>query len=152
VYAVQVAKLLGASVSATAGAADLDFVTGLGADRVVDYRDGESVKKLSLADIVIDTVGGKVLDGAVDLVRPGGRLITLSAPPAAELGEGRDIDITFFIVREDPEQLEKIAALFNEGKLRSIVADVYPLERGRSAYEDGPSAKKPGKVVLTVRD
>ncbi|HYI32025.1 MAG TPA: NADP-dependent oxidoreductase [Glaciibacter sp.] len=152
VYAVQVAKLLGASVSATAGSADVDFVTGLGADLVVDYRDGESVKKLPLADILIDTVGGNVLEGAVDLVRPGGRLITLSAPPAAELGAEREIDVTFFIVREDPEQLEKIAALFNEGKLRSIVADVYPLERGRSAYEDGPSSKNPGKVVIKVKD
>jgi NADPH:quinone reductase-like Zn-dependent oxidoreductase len=152
VYAVQVAKLLGATVNATAGAADLDFVTALGADLAVDYRDSESMKQLPLADIVIDTVGGTVLDGAVDLVRPGGRLITLSAPPAPELGEGRDLDVIFFIVRESPEQLENIAALFNEGKLRPIVADVYSLERGRSAYEDGPSARNPGKVVITVKD
>lgn len=152
VYAVQVARLLGASVSATAGANDLDFVAELGADRVADYRDSESVARIPLADVVIDTVGGAVLEGAVDLVGPGGRLITLSAPPAAELGEGRDIQIDFFIVREDPAQLEQIAALLNEGKLRSIVAAVYPLEDGRLAYEEGPSVKNPGKVVISVKD
>ena len=152
VFAVQLAKLLGATVSATAGAADADFVRGLGADLVVDYRDSAGTAQLPPADVVIDTVGGKVLEGAVNLVRPGGRLITLSAPAAAELSEGRDLEIIFFIVDADPEQLAKIAALLNEGKLRSIVAGVYPLERGRSAYEDGPSAKKPGKVVISVKE
>lgn len=152
VYAVQVAKLLGASVSATAGANDLDFVAELGADLVADYRDSDSMAQLPLADVVIDTAGGTVLEGAVDLVRPGGRLITLSAPPAPELGEGRDIQIDFFIVREEPAQLEKLAALLNEGKLRPIVAAVYPLEDGRLAYEEGPSVKNPGKVVISVKE
>lgn len=78
VYAVQIAKLFGASVHATAGAADLDFVAELGADEVVDYRDVENTRQLPLADLVIDTVGGKVLEDAVGLVRPGGRLITLA--------------------------------------------------------------------------
>lgn len=152
VYAVQMAKLLGASVNATAGAADIDFVTKLGADVVVDYRNSEATQQLPPADVVIDTVGGQVLEGAVDLVRRGGRLVTLSAPPPAELGEGRDIEVTFFIVREDPEQLEKIAALLDEGKVRAIVAGVYPLEQGRLAYENGPSEKKPGKVVISVKE
>jgi NADPH:quinone reductase-like Zn-dependent oxidoreductase len=152
VYAVQMAKMLGASVNAASGAADLDFVAGLGADVVVDYRDSETMGQLPPADVVIDTVGGKVLEGAVDFVRPGGRLVTLSAPPAPELGEGRDIQIEFFIVRAEPEQLEEIATFLDEGKLQSIVAGVYPLEQGRAAYEEGPSAKKPGKVVLSVKE
>lgn len=152
VYAVQMAKMLGASVNAASGAADLDFVAGLGADVVVDYRDSERMGQLPLADVVIDTVGGKALEGAVDFVRPGGRLITLSAPPAPELSEGRDIQVEFFIVRAEPEQLEEIASFLNDGKLQSIVAGVYPLEQGRAAYEDGPSAKNPGKVVLSVKE
>jgi len=138
-------------VSATAGAPDADFVSKLCADVVVDYRNSDDVAGLPLADVLIDTVGGTVLADAVSLVGSGGRLITLSEPPAAELSEGRSIEIIFFIVRADPEQLENIAGLLNEGELRSIVACVYPLEKGRSACEDGPSLHKPGMIVISVK-
>lgn len=150
-YAVQLASHLGATVSATARGSDLRLVVELGADVALDYANASDENVLSPADVVIDTVGGAVLERAAQLVRPGGRLITLSAPPAPELSAGRDMTATFFVVRADSGQLAHLASLVDEGALRPIVAQTYPLSEGRAAYEDGPLQHRPGKTVIVVR-
>ena len=60
-------------------------------------------------DVVIDTVGGAVLDGSYDLLRPGGRLVTLSAPPDQDRAAQRDIRAVFFVVTADPAALSGLA-------------------------------------------
>jgi NADPH:quinone reductase-like Zn-dependent oxidoreductase len=151
VYAVQLAARLGAKVSATARGSDLQLVRELGADLAIDYRDTAAEAELAPADIVIDTVGGATLERSVELTAPGGRVITLGAPPPADLAAGRDATVTFFIVKDNPDQLAHIAALVDDGHIRPIVAQVYPLADGRAAYENGPQQGKPGKTVLLVK-
>lgn len=150
-YAVQLARHLGATVSATARGADMDFVLGLGADVVLDYANANENNVLDLADVVIDAVGGPTSERAVRLVRPGGRLVTFSQPVDQAITEGRDLSTHFFIVEADPDELAGIAALVDAGKLRPTVAAVYALADGRSAFVEGPKAHAPGKTVLTVR-
>jgi NADPH:quinone reductase-like Zn-dependent oxidoreductase len=151
VYVVQLARILGATVSATARGSDLDLVLDLGADLVIDYANATDQNVLEAADVVIDTVGGPVLERSLGLVKPGGRFVTLSAPPAPELTEGRDVTAMFFVVGPDPAELRRIAELVDDGSLRPIVAQTFPLAEGRSAYEQGPQLHRPGKTVLVVR-
>lgn len=151
VYVVQLAHLLGATVSATARGTDLDMVIGLGAELAIDYANATDQNVLQQADVVIDTVGGATLERALDLVKPGGRLVTLTAPPTAEQVAGRDLTASFFIVEANPEELTHLASLVDAGTLKPIVAAVYPLSSARRAYEEGPLLRKPGKTVLRVQ-
>ena len=83
-FAVQLAAILGGHVTATGRAQDADFVRGLGAETFINSGDTELQDKPPGLDVVIDTVGGAVLDASYALLRPGGRLVTLSAPASQE--------------------------------------------------------------------
>jgi NADPH:quinone reductase-like Zn-dependent oxidoreductase len=100
-YAVQPAAIRGGDVTATGRAEDGDFVRRLGAasyaaidEGAIDQVEGAAGK----FDVVIDTVGGPVLDASYGLVRPGGRLVTLSAPPDAQRAAELGVHAMFFVV------------------------------------------------------
>jgi NADPH:quinone reductase-like Zn-dependent oxidoreductase len=147
VYAVQLAAILGADVTATGRAGQGDFVRSLGAPTFTqdagDLRDG--------FDVVVDTVGGPVLEASYGLTRRGGRLVTLSAPPSAQRAEQLGIHAMFFVVAPDAGQLSQLAELTDSGKLRPVVSQVFPLSGGREAFESGTRPHPPGKTVLLVR-
>ncbi len=86
------------------------------------------------------------------MVRPGGHLVTLQAPPSSEQADRYGITATFFVVTADRAQLMEIGAMIQDGRLRITVADSYPLADGRLAYLSGSRADRaPGKTVLLVR-
>ena len=147
VYAVQLAAILGADVTATGRAGQGDFVRSLGArtftEDAGDVRDG--------FDVVVDTVGGPVLEASYGLTRHGGRLVTLSAPPSAERAEQLGIHAMFFVVTSDAAQLSRLAELTDSGKLRPVVSQTFPLREGREAFESATRPHPPGKTVLLVR-
>jgi NADPH:quinone reductase-like Zn-dependent oxidoreductase len=150
VYAVQLAAILGADVAATGRAGQGDFVRSLGAQTFTedaedagDVRDG--------FDVVVDTVGGPVLEASYGLTRRGGRLVTLSAPPSAQRAEQLGIHAMFFVVTPDPAGLSRLAELTDSGKLRPVVSQTFPLREGREAFESGIRPHLPGKTVLLVR-
>ena len=130
VYAVQLAADLGAEVVATAAGDDTAFVAALGASRVIDYRRQAFDELLSDLDVVVDTVGGSTLDRSYDVVRAGGRLVTLSAPPSQAEAARRGIDASFFVVRPDRDQLAHLGSLVEDGRLRPVVAQTFALVGG----------------------
>lgn len=144
---MQLAHVLGARMSATVrDQTDEAYVRELGADDVV-------VGELPADefDVVVDTVGGAVLATAYSRVRQGGRLVTLSAPPGAELRQGRDVQDSFFVVHPDRGQLEQLAGLVDSGQLRVQVREERPLPEAAQAYADrGRGAGRPGKTVLVL--
>jgi NADPH:quinone reductase-like Zn-dependent oxidoreductase len=150
-YVVQLASMLGGHVMATGRAKDADFVLSLGASAfVADDRPFESV--IADVDVVIDTVGGSVLDRSYGVLRTGGRLVTLSGAPSAERAEAARIKAMFFVVEPDSSELTQIAELADAGRLKPVVAQIFPLSEGREAYESGATQPRPpGKTVLTVR-
>ncbi|HTU05197.1 MAG TPA: NADP-dependent oxidoreductase [Trebonia sp.] len=147
VYAVQLAAILGADVTATGRAGQGDFVRSLGArtftEDAGDVSDG--------FDVVVDTVGGPVLEASYGLTRRGGRLVTLGAPPSARRAEQLGIHAMFFVVTPDAAQLSRLAELTDSGKLRPVVSQVFPLSEGRAAFESATRPHPPGKTVLLVR-
>ena len=96
-------------------------------------------------------MGGAVLDASYRLMRTGGRLVTLSAPPSRERAREHGVHAMFFVVTPDPAALVRLAMLVDDDHLRTIVSRTFPLSDGRRAFESGAQARPPGKTVLIVR-
>lgn len=148
-YVVQLAAILGGDVTATGRAEDRDFVHHLGAASYLAIDEEERAP--GKFDAVIDTVGGPVLDASYGLARPGGRLVTLSAPPDAKRAADLGVHAMFFVVTPDAVELARLAALVDEGKLRPVLSQAYALSDGRQAFESATKPHPPGKTVLSIR-
>jgi NADPH:quinone reductase-like Zn-dependent oxidoreductase len=149
-FAVQLAASLGGRVTATGRERDADFVRGLGAERFCSPAD-LTEPDAGEFDVVIDTIGGTALEGSYGLLREGGRLVTLSAPPDEDQAARRKIRATFFIVTADPAALGGLAKRTSAGSLRPVISQEFPLAQGRQAYESGRTPRPPGKTILVVR-
>lgn len=146
-FAVQVAKLLGARVIATASRANLDLVKRLGADEVIDYH-ARRFEEAGKVDVIFDTVGGETRDRSWALLGPGGRLVTIAAD--AESNADSRVKSAFFIVEQDGGQLAALAKRFGSGELKAFVKAELPMEEADRAY-NGSVTGHPGKIVLRTR-
>ncbi len=149
--AVQVAKARGAYVIGTASAAKREFVEGLGADEVIDYRTADFAGTVRDADVVFDVVGYG--DRSLPVLRPGGILVTAvehhdTALAAKAEAAGRRF--AGVAVEPDHTALEALTALVEDGRLRVHVDAVLPLADAAKAHELVESGHTTGKVVLTV--
>ncbi len=149
-FAVQLARWGGARVTATSSARDADFVHGLGADEVIDYRTQRFEDAVADLDLVFDTVGGDTWERSWDVLGARGRLVSIAVPRPPERGTDDGRRATWFIVKQDRQQLVEIADLVDTGQLRPIVAAELPLARGQEAYGRTALRSGPGKVVLLV--
>ncbi|MGW0971496.1 NADP-dependent oxidoreductase [Streptomyces sp. NPDC002516] len=147
-FAVQVAAALGAEVTATAADRDTDFVRGLGAATVIDYAGQRFEDEVKDADVVLDTVGGDVQARSRQVLRPGGALVSVVAPP--EPPEDTDARAVFFVVEPDRAGLEELNALVEEGRLIPQVDRIVPLETAPGAYAALEREHRRGKIVLRV--
>jgi NADPH:quinone reductase-like Zn-dependent oxidoreductase len=148
--AIQLARLRGIRVFATASARDVAFVQGLGADVVIDYRAERFEDKAREVDVVFDTVGGETQERSLRVLRKGGVLVSVVSriPPA--VAEQHGVRAVYFIVEGDRGQLDQVATLVDERRLKPIIAKVFPLARAREAFEFGAASHAPGKIVLEV--
>ncbi len=151
-YAVQLAHQAGARVIATAGAADLDYVASLGADVVVDYRASRFEDVAREVDIVIDLVGGDTQARSFEVLKRGGVLASAVSAPDATLAAQHGIKANFFLVAVNTADLDRLAALIDDGRLQTSVGTILPLAGARSAHEmlEGTRSRPRGKIVLKV--
>ena len=171
VFAVQIAKVFGAHVAATASARNQQFLRQIGVDEPIDYTTERIEKKLSRYDLVLDAVGESVWPASLKVLRPGGKLVTLTLPvpkpPAsrakffstivgktamtsmAALARGKRLLITQ--VKPRGGDLEKLNAFIEAGKLRPVIQKTYPLENVAEAHRESEEGHVRGKLVLQVR-
>jgi NADPH:quinone reductase-like Zn-dependent oxidoreductase len=148
IFAVQLAHWRGARVIGTASAGNLDFVRQLGAIEVIDYRAQRFEDLVRDVDVVFDTVGGETLKRSWAVLKPGGKLVSVSHHTEKAVDQiDRD---TFLLVHADRGQLMEITRLLDAGKIRPIVAGVYPLAEARQTYQWASGGHLQGKVVLEV--
>lgn len=152
VFAVQLAKWKGAHVITTSSAANLDFLRGLGADETIDYSKTRYEEVLRDIDVVLDAVGGDTVERSWKVLRPGGAMISVAKMIPKNEPAKHGVRGLFFIVEPNREQLEEIAQLIDQGLLKVIVSDVFPLSRAREAFELALQGHNRGKIVLRVRD
>jgi NADPH:quinone reductase-like Zn-dependent oxidoreductase len=150
-YAVQLAKQAGVHVVATAGSADLDYVRGLGAETVVDYKTERFEESLTGVDVVLDTVGGDTQQQSLRVLRPGGILVSVVSPVPEATQTRYGVRAAYFYVDVMTARLNTITELFDSAKLVTDVGTVLPLEDARLAHEMlGGAPHKRGKIVLSI--
>lgn len=148
--AVQIAVHLGATVTATASAADADFVTGLGASSVIDYR-SRFEDQVGDVDVVFDTVGGATTARSWQVLRAGGVLVGIAEEPPAQDAATRGVRGLFFVVGPNRDELVELARLVDLGALRLTVGRVFPLAETATAITTQRDSHIRGKVVIRVQ-
>ncbi|WP_433472882.1 NADP-dependent oxidoreductase [Spirillospora sp. CA-142024] len=144
--AVQLARQAGAHVIATGRARAADLAIEMGAHTFVDLERQRFEDAVEPVDLIFDTIGGDLLARSAGKIKPGGALVSITAPPPVEPDEGRAV---FFIVEPDREQLTELAKRAESGGLRNHVGAVYPLAQTREAFQAKQNGI-PGKVILEI--
>jgi NADPH2:quinone reductase len=154
-FAVQLAALTGAKVYGTAGTANQPFLLGLGAAAGIDYTTDDFVSALGRhcpegVDLVLDAVGGEVLERSYSVLKRGGRLVSIVDEPSAEAAARQGATAHSLIVKPDADQLAHFAALFDMKKLRTHVQKIYELARAAEAHRVLEEGHVQGKLVLNI--
>jgi NADPH:quinone reductase-like Zn-dependent oxidoreductase len=144
---VQLAAWAGAHVVGTGRAGSRQRVLELGAERFVDVEQDGWEDAVGQVDVVYDAIGGDVLARSPAIVKRGGALVSVMAPPPADRD---DIRTVHFVRDPNGSQLAEITRLVDDGTLRPQVGAVYPLGEGREAFMAKSTQHIPGKVVLEV--
>lgn len=173
-FAIQLAKHLGATVATTTSTANIELVKSLGADVVIDYKTQDFEHVLSGYDLVLNSQDAKTLAKSVNVLKPGGKLISISGPPDVPFAKSlrlnlvlrlvmrmlsrgilkkarkRGVDYSFLFMRAEGQQLHEIAKLIDAGAIRPIVDKVYPFAKTAEALAYVETGRAKGKVVVAV--
>lgn len=153
--AVQLAKYYGAEVTGVCSTTNLDMVTSLGADRVIDYTQEDFTKGSETYDLIFDTVGKTSFSGCKNSLQPTGRYLA-GAGGLPELGQ---MVWTSLVSRrkvlmgpssERQEDLVFLKELAEAGKIKPVIDRCYPLEQTADAHRYVDQGHKKGNVVIRV--
>ncbi|MFD0004265.1 NADP-dependent oxidoreductase [Streptomyces sp. NPDC127178] len=151
--AVQIAKARGAHVIGTASAGKHEFLRGLGADEVIDYRETDFAEAVKDVDVVLDTLGGETSVRSLGVLRPGGVVVSIlpvGSDDFYEEAERLGVRALRMLVDSDRADLRAIADLVDKGQLRAEIAGTFPLADAAEAHALGDTGRTAGKLVLTV--
>ncbi len=156
VFAIQIATELGASVAVTTSSEDkLERAKALGATGGADYRDPSWPDLVAPVDVIVDSVGGAVWEGAFRALGPGGRLITFG-DTVGELGEVNIAQLFFGQFRiqgttlGSPREFEALLEHCARSAWRPVVDSVFPLREAAAAHERLDASDRFGKILLAV--
>jgi NADPH:quinone reductase-like Zn-dependent oxidoreductase len=174
-FAIQLAKHIGATVATTTSTANMDLVRVLGADVVVDYKKDDFDRLLNDYDVVLNSLGSETLVKSLSVLKPGGRLISISGPPdpafAKERGlswilrlamgllshrirrnaERHRVRYSFLLMRASGEQLRQITPLIEARAIRPTVDRVFPFDSLNEAMAYLETGRARGKVVVRMK-
>ncbi len=149
-FAVQLAKLKGAYIIATASKKNHDFLKSLGANECIDYNTTIFEDVVRDVDVVLDTITGETMERSWRVVKKGGILVSILEPPQPEKAAAHGCRCHHTFVQANAQQLAEIAKLVDTGKLKAIIEKVYPLSEARAAQESNAQGHTRGKIVLRV--
>lgn len=174
-FAIQLAKSLGATVATTASASSKDLLTALGADVVIDYRKEAFEKAIAGYDVVLNSLDGETLEKSLDVLKPGGQLISISGPPDGSFAKqqrlnwvlqmvmgllsagirrkakARQIAYSFLFMKADGAQLREITRLLEAGTIKPVIDRVFPFEAVNEALGYIETGRAKGKVVVQLK-
>ncbi|MEV4343617.1 NADP-dependent oxidoreductase [Actinoplanes sp. NPDC049596] len=136
--AAQLAREAGARVIGTGRATARDRALALGADAFIDLE-SDRLEDAGEADVVLDVIGGDILDRSAALVRAGGTLVSIVTPPKTLPRNGRAV---FFVVEADRARLADLAARVRDGRLKPLPNPVHPLAEAPAAFAAGRAVIK----------
>ncbi|HEP0986746.1 TPA: NADP-dependent oxidoreductase [Enterobacter ludwigii] len=175
-FAIQLAKHLGATVGTTTSTANIDWVSRLGADEVVDYKKQEFEKVLSGYDMVLGTIRGDAIEKSTQILKPGGKIVSLIGPldtafarerhlnvflrfvlglmsrKIMRLSKKRGLTYSFLFVRPDGSQLSQIAELMDAQRIKPVIDNVFPFAETGDAFAYLARGHAKGKVVVKIHE
>ncbi|MEO8018743.1 MAG: NAD(P)-dependent alcohol dehydrogenase [Pseudomonadota bacterium] len=162
-YAVQLAKNYGAEVTAVCSTRNVELVRSLGADHVIDYTRQNFTEASEQYDVIIDNVGNQDFLDLRRVVKPKGIIVTVSGPkdnpwfgPMTRVMKQKMLapfvsqELVFFIADAGATDLEYLAGLIRDGKMKSVIDRRYPLAQTAAALEYVGTGHARGKVIVTV--
>lgn len=174
-FAIQLAKHVGAMVATTTSTANVDLVKRLGADVVIDYKKQAFEQVLRDYDVVLNSLDAETLHKSVRVLKPGGRLISISGPPDPEfarqfglnrilglvmrvlsfhirrLATRHQVNYSFLFMRASGDQLRQISSLIEAGAIQPVLDRVFPFVSTKEAMAYVETGRAKGKVVVKVR-
>lgn len=173
--AIQLAKHLGAFVATTTSTANVEWVKALGADVVIDYKQQPFESVLHDYDVVLNSLGVDVLKKSMQVLKPGGQLISISGPPTAQFAQEQglswplqqvmrllslsirrkarklDVSYAFVFMRANGDQLQQTSALVEAGIIKPVIDRTFPFESTAEALKYVEQGRAKGKVVISVK-
>ncbi|EJQ49471.1 hypothetical protein IEQ_02926 [Bacillus cereus BAG6X1-2] len=174
-FAIQLAKILGATVATTASEAGANLVKSLGADEIINYKTEKFEDILTNYDAVFDTIGGSTLEKSFDIIKSGGNIVSVSGMPNArfgkEFGSGffktllfslasnkltslekkHNAQYSFLFMKPSGDQLRIIANYIEAGKIKPIIDRVFSFEDAQKAMEYSESGRAKGKIIVKIK-
>lgn len=174
-FAIQLAKHIGATVATTTSSTNEDLVRSLGADVVVDYKTQDFERVLSGCDVVLNSLGKDILEKSANVLKPGGKLISISGPPDVDfareqrlnwflqqvmrvlsfgirkIARRQRVTYSFVLMRANGEQLSQITSLIESAIIRPVIDRIFPFEATKEALSYLDTGRARGKVVVKLR-
>lgn len=174
-FAIQLAKIMGATVTTTASEAGSDLVKSLGADEIINYKTEKFEEILKDYDAVFDTIGGTTLEKSFDIIKSGGNIVSVSGMPNArfgkEFGSGffktllfslaskkltalekkHSAQYSFLFMKPSGDQLRTIANYIEAGKIKPVIDRVFPFEDAQKAMEYSEAGRAKGKIIVKIK-
>lgn len=174
-FAIQLAKLMGATVATTTSEAGTDLVRSLGADEIINYKTEKFEDILKDYNAVFDTLGGKTLEKSFNVIKNGGKIVSVSGLPnarfAKEYGSGffktmlfsaasyklttlekkHNVQYTFLFLKASGDQLRIIANFIESGKIKPVIDRVFSFKDVQKAMKYSEPGRAKGKIILKIK-
>lgn len=156
-YGVQIAKSMGAEVTAVDKGIKADFIRRMGADHFVDYTKEDFTAAGRTYDVIFDMVPGSSYSGCIRILNPNGRYLTGNPTMSFMLRSVfttwfSDKTVRFAFARESEEELLALKAMIETGDIGSIVEKVYPMEQAAEAHRRVEAEERLGALVIAIGD
>lgn len=153
-YAIQIAKHFGAYVIALASAAKRDFVLQLGADEHIDYQTQRFEEVIGMVDVVVEALRDEHLARTLNVVKPGGHLISLfnkvQGTPWERIAKEKGVMAYYNAVTSNGNDMKAIAGLLEKGVLRSHISKTFRLEEIPLAHLEIEKNNTQGKIIVQL--
>lgn len=173
--AIQLAKHLGATVATTASQQSFTTLKDLGADVLIDYKNQDFEDMLENYDLVLNSQDEKTLRKSIQILKPGGKIISISGPPTPDLATSagapwfvkvilyfmslsilkkakkRNISYSFLFMKAHGSQLSQITKLIESGVIKPVLDKVFAFEKTNEALSYVKSGRAKGKVVIKMK-
>ncbi|RIW34718.1 NADP-dependent oxidoreductase [Bacillus salacetis] len=154
IYAIQIAKSLGAKVVTTASDKNIDFLQSLGADRVINYKKEEFSDVLKEVDFVLDSIGGDVQTNSYKVLKENGKLVSIVSPPDEEEAKKFGVKAGFLWLDPNGEQLKKLSDAYSAGNLKPVIGTTlkFSEEALQEAHAISETHHARGKIVIIMKE
>lgn len=154
-FALQIAKIMGADVTAVCSAANADLVKEMGPDRVIDYTREEVLKSGEHYDLIYDAVGSQDIEAAKKFLTRTGIYMTLAGVTGVDFfipGQSERVAGSAYFMPWAPlaADLEILSGWVKEGRLRPVIDSEFALRDIRKAHEHSQTLRARGKIVIRI--